>query len=713
MKDGYKHRSALMEKERASGMRKLLGNFSSRLILAFILVIIVTTLAAGIPTFLFIRNELDMQVWARVNDGKRVTQTLLQAEESRLINLATLTAERPTLRAILLRGDLAELEEYLNTFQASVDLDFLIVRDSDGNILVENPTSIPWPDPHLTENIAYYASKESKPSIALFVSQILLGEESDELLGYVTLGTLLDNEFMIQMAAITGFEQSIVLGSARLATSIAKTEGEIDSEEIITSRASAESEKISATIAGRPYYTSRFAILDNTSQTIAQVEVALPIDNLITAERRALITMLLSTALVIIVGSVLGGLISRRLTHSLSRLTEAAAQSDIDSPYPSPKQPAEIATLAITLESSRKNIKRVMEDLEQAKAWSETLIQSIIEGIVTFDDQGLITSFNQGAERITGWTQDEVLKRSLDDVLLLPKGEGEFSEQIPPSGGKRQIQVITRSGKQLTLAVTGAQLIPPKSEQTQSALVLRDITEEEAAQNLRSYFLANISHEFRTPLAAINASVELLLEELEELSTAEIGELLNSTYMSVAGLQTLIDNLLESLSIEAGRFKIRRRPSDLNLIIQEAIQLMKPFLDRRQQKLTVRNPLKLPKVMIDPTRLTQVITNLLSNASKYSPIAEEIDLMVEKVSNSLIKISLADRGPGIPPVERMEIFRRFIRLDSQDGTQYGIGLGLSVVKTIVNEHGGEVGVEARPGGGSIFWFTLPISGVQE
>ena len=98
----------------ASGMKWLFRNLSSRLILAFILVIIVTTLAAGIPTYLFIRNELDLQVWARVDDGSRVTQTLLQAEESRLINLAALTAERPTLRSILEKGDLAELEEYLN-----------------------------------------------------------------------------------------------------------------------------------------------------------------------------------------------------------------------------------------------------------------------------------------------------------------------------------------------------------------------------------------------------------------------------------------------------------------------------------------------------------------------------------------------------------------------------------------------------------------------
>jgi len=694
-------------------LKMLWRDLSSRLILAFVVVIIITTLAAGIPAYLFIQNELDLQVWARVEDGSRVTQTLMQAEEARLTNLAALTAERPTLRAILQEDDPAALAAYLDTFRSSVELDFLIIRDPDGGILVESQLLSPWPDPPFPKNVAYYSSTGKQPSIALLASQPLFKEGSIDILGYVTLGYLLDDDFVTQLAAITGFEQSILLGSARIATSL----GDVTDDSVDTKPSPSHTidgiEFLSTTIQDRPYYSSLVPILDSESKAIAHLEVALPIDNLITAERRALLTMVMSTVLVIIIGSILGGLISRRLTHPLSQLTEAASHRDLDMPFPMPQEPAEIATLAIALEDSRVNIKRVMENLEQAKAWSETLIQSIIEGIITFDDQGRITSFNQGAEHIIGWSQDDVLQKSLDEIFQLPEGEGKFSEQIPSSGDRRQIPIITHSGKQTTLAVTGAHLVPPKGETPQSALVLRDITEEEAARNLRSYFLANISHEFRTPLSAINASVELLLEEIEELSTAEIGELLNSIHMSMSGLQTLIDNLLESLSIEAGRFQIRRRPTDINNVILEAIGTMKPLLDRRQQKLSIHNPLQISKVNIDPTRLTQVVTNLLSNASKYSPVGKNIDLVVEKGKENLLKISVADRGRGISPLERSDLFRRFVRLDSQDGTQYGIGLGLSVVKAIVEEHGGEVGVEDRPSGGSIFWFTLPLSGVEQ
>jgi PAS domain S-box-containing protein len=333
-----------------------------------------------------------------------------------------------------------------------------------------------------------------------------------------------------------------------------------------------------------------------------------------------------------------------------------------------------------------------------------------MEGIVTVDYSGIITSFSHGAERITGWMRGEVLDKNIDAVFQLPEGEGKFTDYIAPYGRKRQVNILTRSGKLLTLAVTDAQLLSPDRNSYQLALVLRDITEETATRNLQSYFLANITHEFRTPLSALNASVELLLEEMEDLSPAEMGKLLNSIHMSVSGLQALIDNLLESISIQADRFNIHRRPTELRDVVLEAVRVMKPLLDRRQQSLSISQPDLREKIMIDPTRISQVLVNLLSNASKYSPIGEPIDLILEQSQENLLHITVADRGPGIPPVDRANLFQRFVRLGDQNGAQYGIGLGLSVVKAIVEGHGGEVGVDERPGGGSIFWFTLPYHG---
>jgi signal transduction histidine kinase len=241
------------------------------------------------------------------------------------------------------------------------------------------------------------------------------------------------------------------------------------------------------------------------------------------------------------------------------------------------------------------------------------------------------------------------------------------------------------------------------------ALVFRDISEEEVMHRLLAHFLANIAHEFRTPLSALAASVELLLDLAPGLSSQEIGELLLSLHLGVLGLQTLIDNLLESASIEAGHFRITPRPCNLADVLADAIATMQPLLDKHDQRLVVELPAAIPIVRADSRRTAQVLVNLLSNASKYGPDDTEIDL-VAMIQGDWVRISVADRGPGVPLDQRHGLFRRFVHPTPHDGqAQVGVGLGLSVVKTIVEAHGGQVGIDDRPGGGSIFWFTLPIS----
>ena len=338
---------------------------------------------------------------------------------------------------------------------------------------------------------------------------------------------------------------------------------------------------------------------------------------------------------------------------------------------------------------------------------AETLIRSLPEGIVTIDESGQIMSFNRSAERITGWSGTEAMGKSINDVLPLAAGKGQFLERlsaavIPP------INAMNREGRDITLAVTTAALDLPEGAPRRSVLVIRDVTTEDAAQRLRSYFLANISHEFRTPLSALKASVELLLEGVDSFTLNETLELARSIHFSVSSLQTLVDNLLESVSIEAGRFRIRRRATDIGVLVAEAAALMKPLLERRNQKLITSLPEHLPQLSVDPMRLTQVLVNLLSNASKYGPMDEPIELSLCLQGEQLLKISVSDRGAGIPAEDKENIFRRFVRLEEKDNTQYGVGLGLSVVKTIVESHAGTVGMEERPGGGSIFWFTIPL-----
>ncbi|MGB2897113.1 MAG: ATP-binding protein [Anaerolineales bacterium] len=688
-------------------------NITSQFRLAFVVVIITTTIAAGVPAYLIIRSELEEQARARLADGVQITRTLLDNEQDRLLDLGNLTSQRPTLRRYLEDGSTEKLREYLEVYQSSVDLDILFAYDVDCLPLTPDSSPSLCMDLPLSSQPSSLEILAIEPRLVSVVHQQVLDDLDNQLLGYVTLGIYLDDAFASKLASVSGFEQSVIIDGKRVASSVPNLPEAVEYDgpgELADADISLQT---GFTLAGDRYHGGLSPLDSREGRISASIETALSVESMVSAEGRGLLIMIISTFVVIVVSSLLAGAYARKLTAPLLQLTSAAmniSEGNLSTPVPRPEQPSEIAALAKAFEESRNNLGTMLEDLTQEKAWSEALIQSIVEGIVTMDSRGHITSFSQGAERITGWAQEDVLEETLDVIFAVPEGGPRFSEQIPNPGGMQQIEIVTHDGHQTTLSVTNAKLVQKEQYASESALVLRDITEKGAVRSFLSYFLANISHEFRTPLSAINASVELLLEELGDLSKEDIRKLLNSIYMSVTGLQALIDNLLESMSIEAGRFKIRRRHTDLNDIIIDAVHMMQPLLDRREQELHLNIMGQIPKVRVDPTRLTQVLVNLLSNASKYSPLSAPIHLALEHGLDDVLRVSVSDRGPGIPPKDREDIFRRFVRLEDQNEAQYGVGLGLSVVKVIIEEHGGEVGIEGRPDGGSIFWFELPCGG---
>jgi signal transduction histidine kinase len=225
---------------------------------------------------------------------------------------------------------------------------------------------------------------------------------------------------------------------------------------------------------------------------------------------------------------------------------------------------------------------------------------------------------------------------------------------------------------------------------------------------LLGHFMENITHEFRTPLSSLGASIELLLDQAPDLSHGEMEELLTSLHLGTVGLQTLVDNLLESASIESGRFRVAPRPSDLGNIIGEAVKTMEPLLHKYDQHLVVEVPIAIPLVYADPRRNVQVLVNLLSNANKYSPANEEITVIAEQI-DGWVRVMVSDRGPGIPQEYREGLFTRFMRPGyMSDDAQAGAGLGLSVVKAIIEAQGGKVGVDDNPDGGARFWFTIKL-----
>lgn len=677
-----------------------------RLLLGLIALILLTTLSAGIPAYWLTRTQLERQAWSQVESARSATNSLLQAEQVRLENLAGLFAERPTLQRLIREENLAELPSYLRNFQSQSQLDILLFCDSLGRVMAGA----------LTHSDCLSNSKEGftvlEDEAALLVRQDVVDEASGEWLGEALAGIWLDQPFLVQLAADTGAQQGILNPQgSRLVTSIsgaAFTPEQVPVIELMDGGGRLN-------LAGSHFYTLYTPLSNGQAEVVLFSEVALPVDDLIATENRALLILAASTGLIGALGVILGVWYLRQIFAPLQRLTEVAdqiSQGDLMTPIPLISSPKEVGTLATALHKSQASMLQALQERSLARDWLDALIQSIVEGVVTLDEKGYVTFFSQGMEILIGWNRGEALGKHIDKIFpLAHQGSAGFFENLPPPGKKVQLTVNLRSGKSAIFAVTRANLVPSDIDRSQMALVLRDVTQEEALHSLRSYFLANISHEFRTPLSTLNASMEFLLDPAEALAADEMRELIKPSYLSLRTLQMLIDNLLESSSIEAGRFTLRKRIVAANQILENALSLVGPLLERRLQPVTVSEPTELPELEADPARLTLALVNLLVNASKFSPTGQPIDIRLEFKSQT-IRFSVADRGPGIPSHERMNLFRRFVRLNSVDEEQYGIGLGLYVVKSTIEAHDGRVGIEDNPGGGSIFWFELPISEVE-
>jgi len=309
-----------------------------------------------------------------------------------------------------------------------------------------------------------------------------------------------------------------------------------------------------------------------------------------------------------------------------------------------------------------------------------------------------------------GASADELIGKFCGDVLKPRDVDGrrpcDFMCPIYTArdDGKAQSTEYLQAGEvPRTVVITSA--APVGALQVQ---VLRDETELEAVRRARDSVLANISHEFRTPLSAQLASVELMLDGLESMPRERLGELLESLQRGTLRLTRLIDNLLESVRIESGQLGIRRQPVALAQVVEDAEDLVGGLLMQRRQVLRVALPDDLPTITGDAPRLTQVVTNLLANASKFGPEDSEISVGAAAIAGQKIELWVADAGPGAPELEGNSIFERFYRAADQEPDPKGLGLGLWIVKSIVERHGGEVRAARTPAGLTRFTVTLPL-----
>lgn len=236
-----------------------------------------------------------------------------------------------------------------------------------------------------------------------------------------------------------------------------------------------------------------------------------------------------------------------------------------------------------------------------------------------------------------------------------------------------------------------------------------DITERKAVEQMKNEFVATVSHELRTPLTAIIGSLALLHRETQNALSADVGMLINLAYQNSERLASLINDILDMEKIEAGLITFRLQPVELEPFLVKAIQLNRPYADKHGVRFALKAPVPQAKLRADPEPLMQVLANLLSNAAKFSPAGEEVEIHAEATRRS-VRVEVADRGPGVPEEFQGRLFQKFAQADSSSTRQKdGTGLGLSISRAIIGRMGGSIGYSAA-GKGATFYFELPLWG---
>jgi len=222
--------------------------------------------------------------------------------------------------------------------------------------------------------------------------------------------------------------------------------------------------------------------------------------------------------------------------------------------------------------------------------------------------------------------------------------------------------------------------------------------------------LATVAHELRGPLTALATSSELLAEDFLHLDPEQVKSMLGAMHRRTLWLQGLVENLLCAATIREGRLQLYRQSLSLADLFVDVEAVVGPLLAQRGQRLHVRMADRLPEVLADSRRLGQVLINLILNASQFGAPNTAIDVTVT-IRDGDVRVAVADRGPGVSPEQAQRLFEPYYRAPATAGLgKDGVGLGLSIVKSIVEAHSGQVGVESRRGGGARFWFSLPDVG---
>jgi PAS domain S-box-containing protein len=348
--------------------------------------------------------------------------------------------------------------------------------------------------------------------------------------------------------------------------------------------------------------------------------------------------------------------------------------------------------------------------IENELAHLASLVESSSDAIWSRTLDNKILSWNKGAELMYGFTSKEVIGKRIDEFVVPTDKIAELEELTKKIVKGQQIQTvdsvrITKDKRKIDVSMTMSPLKDPQGQIIGISAIVRNITEQKEQEKLRDEFVSMASHELKTPITSMKMFLDILHNYLSKESNAEALTYVNRIKDQANKIRDLVNDLLDVSRIETGKLIFKNEHFTLEEILLDTIEGIQPAV--KKHNLQFVNSEKLP-VYGDRFRIYQVITNLLTNAVKYSPKKDKIIITAKKVGNDAI-VSVQDFGIGIPKDKQQKIFEKLYQVtDPEVKTFPGLGMGLYISNEIVKRHKGKMWVKSEKGKGSMFYFSLPL-----
>ncbi|MBA3992489.1 MAG: hypothetical protein C0469_03110 [Cyanobacteria bacterium DS2.3.42] len=413
--------------------------------------------------------------------------------------------------------------------------------------------------------------------------------------------------------------------------------------------------------------------------------------------------ILAGVVLAVALGTILTLLFTKNTTTRLGSLVENTVLLSKKEPLrPTLEGEDEIATLD-------RFFHQMALELAEATRKEKLILDNAVDVICSIDAQGNFVAVNPAAQQSWGVSPEQLIGQSYTK-LIASENLQEFRETLErtrtESGSLNSVEnrVITDSDERLDVQWS----LRWSDSEKLFFCVAHDISDRKRVEQLKQDFVAMISHELRTPLTSMQAMLTLLANGAYGEITESGEKRLKSAKTGVNRLIMLINDLLDTEKLEAGKLSMTYKDVDLYNVVERSVETIEGFAEEHDVKVKVSN--KPITVLGDSDRLIQVMVNLLSNAIKYSEEDGEIEVNIEEDEEEC-EVRIVDHGAGIPPGFEDKIFQRYEQAPSVDGKRRsGTGLGLPICKAIVEQHGGTIGVKQTEGGGSTFWFRIPRVG---